>query len=331
MKKAHNIMKKALLLSLGLAFFIGCSPDSQTSSEIESVDLTKIINPDTARAAAEFDNTTNGIYKGVFVSNDLSYHGVLTVNFANDAQYNAVLEYGEDLNQRIGFVRINNGPTATSNVIEFRGSNAGFTLNVSDYTQPVVTEGYIDGQGAQMKLLKETSSNRVNTVLGTFSDSDDAAFNGTWDFMSSGTRIESVPTGRPLPVPPSIDVEVNNISEVVVTKSGGAMYFDTMMEEFTPGSDCQTMLPTLPTGTYVPFYTGAKTITITVPGSGDIFREIDEYGVGSQTSNFAGEEATWSLVYSKEFGNKYYDTDCNELPLGATWSWKGRSGYIVLN
>ena len=53
LRKNKNIMKKALLLSIGLAFFMGCSPDSETSSEIESVDLTKIINPDTARAAAE--------------------------------------------------------------------------------------------------------------------------------------------------------------------------------------------------------------------------------------------------------------------------------------
>ena len=62
-------MKKALLLSISLAFFIGCSTDSDTNSEIESVDLTKIINPDTATAAAELDNSSNGIYKGVTNTN----------------------------------------------------------------------------------------------------------------------------------------------------------------------------------------------------------------------------------------------------------------------
>ena len=150
-------MKKALILSLGLAFFVGCSPDSVTSTEIESVDLTKMIDPDTARAAVEFDNTSSGIYRGVFVSTDMSYHGVLTVNLENDSQYNAILEYGND--QRIGFVRVNNGQVSISNVIEFRGKNAGFIIDVRNYAEPIVTDGYVDGQRAQIKLLKETSIN----------------------------------------------------------------------------------------------------------------------------------------------------------------------------
>ena len=141
-------MKKVLLFSIGFAFFLGCSPDTEITQEVENIDLAKIINPDTAKAASEFDNSSNGIYKGVFVSDDMSYHGVLTVNLGNDAQYNAILEYGDD--QRIGFVRTSNGATGLTNTIEFRGANAGFTLNVSDYSQPIVTDGYVNGQGAQI-------------------------------------------------------------------------------------------------------------------------------------------------------------------------------------
>jgi hypothetical protein len=326
MKKAQNIMKKALLLSLGLAFFVGCSPDSDINSELESIYLKKIIDPDTARAAAEFDNTSNGIYKGVFVSDDISYHGVLTVNLANDSQYNAILEYGDDQNQRMGFVRVNNGSTSVSNVIEFRGRNAGFTLNVSDYTQPVFTGGYIDGQTVQAKLLKETSTDRVLVMLGTFAEDGNPAFSGAWDLMSSSTRVIKVPTGFALPAPQTYDITVNNIDQVILTKSGGAMYNDSTMEDFVPGIGCVLALPTLPFGSQAPYYTGEQTVTV-IEG---VTRDIDEYSSLTQTSTFVGEVANWSLLYSK-LVNRHYDADCNELPNGGTWSWKGRNGHILID
>lgn len=317
MRKNKNNMKKALLLGIGLAFFIGCSPDSEISPEIENVDLTKIIDPDTARAAAVYDDSSNGIYKGIFVANDMSYHGILTVNFANDAQYNAILEYGD--NQRIGFVRVDNGTTSVSDVIEFRGRDAGFTLNVSDYSQPVVAQAYINGQGAQAKLLKETSRNQVRAVLGTFTDDSDPTFTGTWDLLSNSTQIITVPTGLPIPFPPTVNVTVNIISEVVLTKNA-TMFSDTTMEDFTPGTGCNV---TLPTGSQAPFFSGPQVI-------GGVI-SIDEYAAASQTSTFVGEECTWSFIYSFAQGGKYYDVNCMETPAGGTFSWKGRTGHILLN
>lgn len=328
MKKAQKNMKQALVLGLTLAFFVGCSPDSETSSVTESIDLTKIINPDTAQAASEFDNTNNGIYRGVFVSDDTSYHGVLTVNLANDAQYNAILEYGD--NQRMGFVRLNNGPVSVSNVIQFRGENARFTLDVSDYNRPVFSEGYIDGQTAQGKLLKERSTNKVLVTLGLFNDAGDPTFFGTWDFLSSSTRVISVPTNLPLPAPALYSITVNNIDAVVLTKSSGAMYVDTVMEDFTAGFGCAFVLPSLPFGTNAPYYSGEQTVTVIAAPL--VTRDIDEYSLLNQTSTFNAplpEVANWSLLYSK-IVNRYYDEDCEELPLGGTWSWKGRSGFILL-
>jgi hypothetical protein len=71
---------------IGLALFVGCNSGSETSSEIESVDLTKIVAPNKARVEAEFDIISSGIYKGVFVSNDMSYPGTFMVNLENDSQ-----------------------------------------------------------------------------------------------------------------------------------------------------------------------------------------------------------------------------------------------------
>jgi hypothetical protein len=330
MEKSQKIMKKILLICLIFGFFVACSPDSDISSDIDSIDLTKIINPDTARAAAEFDNTNSGIYRGVFVSNDISYHGVLTVNLANDAQFNAILEYGDNKTERMGFVRVNNDNTNEPNVIEFRGNNAGFTLNVSDYNQPVFTDGYIDGQTAQAKLLKERSTNKVLVTLGIFNDAGDPTFFGTWDFLSSSTRVISVPTNLPLPAPPLYSINVNNIDAVVLTKSSGAMYVDNVMEDFTAGFGCAFVLPSLPFGTNAPYYSGEQTVTVIAAPL--VTRDVDEYSLLNQTSTFNAplpEVANWSLLYSK-IVNRYYDVNCNEIPSG-TWSWKGRSGRILLD
>jgi hypothetical protein len=331
MKKVQNIMKKNLLLILGLAFFVGCSPDPEITSEIESVDLTKIIDPDTVVADADFDYTSNGIYRGVFVSNDISYHGVLTVNLGNDSRYNAVLEYGDDRKLRIGFIRVNMGPTGETNLIEFRGKNAGFTLDVSDYSHPIFSEGYIDGQTAQAKLLKEKSANRVLVTLGTFSDDLDPTFFGTWDFLSSSTRVISIPTSVPNPAIPEYDVTVNNIDVIVLTKSSGAMFNDNVMEDFTAGFDCAFIPLNLPSGVNAPYSTGKQTVTVVpVPL---ITRDLDQLSALNQTSTFNAplpEVATWSILYSK-IVNMYYDENCNESPLGGTWYWKGRNGHLLIN
>jgi hypothetical protein len=347
-------MKKALLLVLCLSFFVGCNTDTEINSEIESVnltdnvDLTKIINPDTAKAALEFDHSTNGIYKGVFVSDDVSFHGVLTVNVGNDSKYNAILEYGDD--QKIGFLRIeDSGRAANSGVIDFRGGNAGFTLDVSDYSRPVVTTGYINGQGALMRLRKETSSNRVVTVLGTFVDSRDPSFNGTWDLMgSSGESIVTVPTtdiNLPLPpgiYPPTVDVIVQNLDEVIVARLG-VMFTDDKMETFKAGANCFTIMPSTPNNKFLPFASGEQTQVLVplIPGFPTFTWDIDEYAAADQTSLLGSSVARWNIAYS--YGSrrwpdnngtnpgKYWTTNCIEAPNGGSWSWSGRRGFILLD
>jgi hypothetical protein len=344
MRHKKNIMKKALLLSLCLSFLVGCNSDSEINSDIESVDLTKIINPDTARAAAQFDNAPNGIYKGVFVSDDISFHGVLTVNLGNDSQYNAILEYGDD--QRMGFLRVSNG---NSDVIEFRGGNAGFTLDVSNYRRPLVTTGYINGQGALMKLKKETSQSRVVTVLGTFVDSRDPSFNGTWDLMgTSGENIVTVPTTDiNLPLPPGIypafvDVEVQNLDEVIVSRLG-VMFTDDKMEDFRAGANCFVVMPNTPNEKFLPFASGQQTQVLEplVPGWPTFTWDIDEYAAADQISLLGSNIATWNIAYSygsREWPDnsgtnegKYWTTNCTESPRGGTWNWSGRRGFILLD
>jgi hypothetical protein len=350
MKKKQNIMKKALLLVLCLSFLVGCDTDSETNSDFESVDLTrnvdltKIIDPDTARAEARFDNSTNGIYKGVFVSDDMKFHGVLTVNVGNDSQYNAILEYGDD--EKIGFLRVDNNSKSISNVVEFRGGSAGFTLDVSDYKKPVVTAGYINGVEAQMKLVKEKSANRIVIVLGTFSDDRDPSFNGTWDLIGfSGEALITVPTTDiDLPLPPGVypafvDVEVQTLDELVVTING-VVFTDDKMESFRAGANCLSIMPNFPNEKFLPFASGEQTQVLEplIPGPWPTFVwDIDEYAVGDQISLLGGNVANWNVAFSyasRRWPNgtegDYWTTNCVKSPLGGTWNWSGRRGHILL-
>jgi hypothetical protein len=337
-------LNSILALAMFSFFLVSCTQDTDIMDESvnlraqDAIDFTKIINPNTARAAAQFDNTTNGLYKGIFVSNDLSYHGILTVNLGNDRRYNAILEYGDGQRKKIGFLGEQSNNDGSSNIYEFHGKNGGFTIDLSNHTSPIITKAMIDGQTAQGKLLKETSQNPVRAVLGTFEDSNDTSFNGTWDLLSTSTRTVSVSTS-PLTAPdfpPTVDVTVNNITGVVVTRSGSSMVFsDDTMEPYTPGTECETLLPTLPSGLQDPFYTGAKTIRVesAIPGS-LVFYDIaiNEYGAATQSSVFVAGEAPalWSLIYSKRQEEQYFDLDCNITEAGS-WSWKGRTGTITLD
>jgi hypothetical protein len=317
-------LNSTLALVMFSFFLVSCTQDNDNMDESldlttqDAINLTKIIDPSTARAAAQFDNTTNGIYKGIFVSNDLSYHGVLTVNLGNDGRYNAILEYGEGQGKKIGFLGEQSNNDGSSNSYEFRGKNGGFTIDLSNQTSPIITKATIDGQTAQGKLLKETSQNQVRAVLGTFEDSNDTSFNGTWDFLTSGTRVVTVPTGLAPPNPAAVSVTVNIVADVVLTK-GGMTFNDNSMESFTVSSGCNALL--LPTGVQTPFVSGPQSL-------GGIFM-IDEYAAPDQTSIFLGEVATWNLVYST-YQDSYFNGDCSSS-LSGSWSWKGRTGTITLD
>lgn len=319
-KKYIKIMKKILVLQLALAVFIGCSPEQNESTISEAVDLTQIINPDTAKAAPQFDTASNGIYKGVFASSNSEEHGILTINLGNDSKYNAVLELGDNL--RIGYIRVSNTTISSSTKIEFRGAGTGFILDVSNYENPVIENAYINNQNAQAKVLKETSQNRVMVSLGTFVDDADSTFTGTWDFLSTLTQVISVPLPDPAPAGTYQEVTVNVISELVLTKNG-TMFTDTVMEPFTPGAGCGT---TLPPGSQAPFFTGEQTVLV-----GGIFPvAINEFAASTQTSTWLGEVASWDFNFSKIQGDVYYNANCVAQDAG-TWSWKGRSGRITLD
>lgn len=308
-------MKKYFILGAIAIAFWSCETETAVETSTDSIDLTSIIKLETAKASSAFDTSVLGLYKGVFASNDATYHGELIVNLGNDAFYNALLSLTNG--DKIGFAQIPNSQL-NAPTYQFEGEYGSFTIDVTDVTNVEILDFQLYNQASQAHIIKETSSHPVRMSLGTFVDSTDPTFLGTWDFMSTSTTVIQVPT--PLG---NFPLTVNVISEVVIMKTGGPMLNDTTMEDFTPGVACPA---TIPQGTQAPFFSGEQDIMI--PPFPAIM--LDEYAAGTQTSDFAGAMASWNFLYSKAQGDVYYDIDCNILT-GGTWSWNGRSGSISLD
>lgn len=308
-------MKKIFLL-LGLSVMIfSCQPEESISTEDNQViiDLVQIQNDLQLTPNAIFNSERIGLYKGVFASNDMEYHGVLSINVNNNGSYNALLKTTD--NQLFGFIA-DNRITKNHRVILFQGNDGSFELDITDIDNPLISNAIFKDRISQGKVLKETSENRVMVSLGTYIDDNDASFNGTWDLISNNTEVLEIPTG--LVFPSTISVTVNIVSEVVLITSNGGMFSDSMMESFTAGINCGNNLPP---GTQAPFFTGPQVV---------FGQMINEYAMSSQSSTYLGEVSNWTFNYSLFQGDIYYDADCNVIPAG-TWSWNGRTGSILLD
>lgn len=312
------MIKKTTLLFLVATVLFGCSPEADTTTESPAIDLSMLVNPNTVLPEAKYDTTEKGIYRGIFVGNDMSHHGELTVNVQNDGHFNAVLVTTDAA--KFGFVGYPFFSNSLVSKVVFHGEDQSkFILNLTHSEEPIIEEAFIAGKPATAKVLKETSQNSVMISLGTYTDDSDPSFNGTWDFLSTETEVITIPTGQPFPFPATVDITVNIISELVLVTAGGGMFTDTAMEEFMAGAVCPA---TFPTGSQRPFFSGEQTIGGVV--------EINEFAAGNQSSPLNGTDASWTFLYSFANGSAYYDIDCNVLTAG-TWSWNGRTGSILLD
>lgn len=309
-------MKKLLVSIFTIALLFSCSNETVQENENQE-NLAYFLSNDLSQQLplAKFDQQSKGLYHGIIASEDSQFHGEIWVNIANDGYYKAMVKTveGEKL-----FFNLDNS-ISSKHEYAFIGERGSFRVSIINPENATVTRTLIDGEQAHIQLLKERNSTKNRAVIGTFVDSADSGFTGTWDLLSTSTQVITIPTGLGFPFPPTVDVTVNIISEVVITKSGGGVVTDDTMELFTPGPTCDD---TFPTGEQQPFFSGEQNI------GGAI--DINEYGVANQISTFFGSDCNWNFIFSKAAGDLYYDIDCNEVTSG-TWSWRTRSGTITLN
>ena len=194
----------------------------------------------------------------------------------------------------------------------------------------------IDGLPANTKIVKDKSTNRTIGFTGTFVDSDDPNFQGTWSFLSINPI--TLPIYFPAPVDETHDIIYNQINFAVVTFNDGSgdgdrIYSDNSPEGFTPGNLC-FFLPQIG----FPAFTGDQNIPISiVPGGVD----IDEVAAFEQISDFNGT-TLWNIGYSANIDPLngglgtagYIDQNCLQTATpNGTWSrpGDGRSGTITFD
>ncbi|MFT5891126.1 MAG: hypothetical protein ACI9Y7_001226 [Dokdonia sp.] len=177
-------MKKIYLMCLftiGAMVLSSCSADSDselTENEIinnETTSLFEVI-PDASLDESEF-----GLYHGVFSTRDLSKKGKIYINVGNDGIYKAEvkLRNGE-------LIEFTASATNTLDQIQFSNERGSFTLDLTDIDDTVVTNVTIDALEGYIQVFKDRSNQRIAMALGTFVDSNDAAFTGNWDMATNG-------------------------------------------------------------------------------------------------------------------------------------------------
>ena len=304
-----------LLVLSGIIFSCSKQESTETINDIE-IDFSKIIDSETTLPNVNFDGSVKGLYKGVFVSANIEHHGVLSINFMNDGNLNAIVDFSDGT--KLGFI----GKEVASNRYTYYSKKAQFDFVISSDDVVTIENASIAELYVNSKVVKDISTNRTLVGLGTFVDTSDPAFGGTWDFISTASTVISVP----FPPFPDVTFPADLITEVVVCYDDGTptgrLFSDTSMEVFTGGPSCQFLPPT----PLAPFFTGPIVINLPIIGA----TPVDEWGAFNQTSVFGNHTSSWSLGYSLAAGGPgqvYIDSDCNVIPAG-TWSWNSRSGTI---
>ncbi|WP_420379306.1 hypothetical protein [Gilvibacter sp.] len=121
------------------------------------------------------------MYRGIFVSADSKYHGELIISIT-------------DVDTPLALVALDNdkSPYFEGQALEdaqyrFKSDNAFFTIDVSDKDNVIVLGSDLESRPIHIRLVKDEAVSRATVSLGTFVDSADSNFAGTWDFISTST------------------------------------------------------------------------------------------------------------------------------------------------
>lgn len=143
-------------------------------------------------------------------------------------------------------------------------------------------------------VYKHTTTRMPATKTGTWFQTANPSFGGTWNIIADGTIVS-----------PNAE-NGEGITSVLITR-GGSMYMDKTMETF--GFPCFGE-------------------TAWIPTIGHDFSSDAIFTLG-QTTTIGAHTATWNLI-ADLFGMPYLENDCDEVSSG-TWSWNGRVGEIYVD
>lgn len=291
-------MKKfILMLALGAVCF-SCSEETTELDQNETNAFTESVDPK-ATPRAEFDDSGLGMYHGFIATLDSDFNAKIWINAGNDGKFNATVK---TLNgDKYSFFSHEADMAGTS--FAFKGVNGNFSFDISDPSNPIVSDVTINGKDGISHVYKEFSTQRGVVSLGTYVDNTDGAFNGVWNLVSDGT-----------PHPAGAGVVV---TETFVLSPAGNPFTDTTTETFDFACFSQVGIPGL---------------LLVTPG---VNNEIWLFGQSSMWGSFM---ATYDIGVSaivRDGNNLGYDsfsngdgTQCLIAQDQGTWSWNGRTGTV---
>ncbi len=320
-------MKKQLLIFsvFASALFASCNDEEIISSSDTSTDLEVTIeqidfNPETAQPDGRFNNTSEGLYHGVFVTLDTQLHAKVWININNDGHYNATVVS----NQGDKFRLLGHPTSRDGTKFSFAGERGSFDFDVTDFENPIATNVIVDAKEAHIAALKDREGQRAAVILGTFATNDDPTdvISGTWDLMTDGT--------------PNTDAfDFPLLTEVVITvTNNGNVYSDTDFETFD--YSCFFGLTDI-----APIFLHEDPMT-TPNGRNEFWAQDQSFVLGNATLLYwLGQssglvDANNQISGTEDFVNHgFHNNDFADPPaavctsfdgLKGIWTWNGRSG-----
>lgn len=305
-------MKKVIFSLALVSMLFSCSQDNQelTQDDQNLISTSEsFADVKSMRPVAANDLTSQGIYTGVITADETRIHGKLFVNVGNDGTYRAL---AETTNKESLEFTSNSSNAAELTSYVFTGERGSFTLDVSDFENPVISNVLIDNTAGNALVVKNTSNRGIAAVLGTFdrslSPAGVAGITGTWDFM--------------------FDTTTDFITQVIVTTSNNVMSTDLAIN-FENGQGCYANQK--PFFFEDPAMNQYELMSIgqdwTLPNG---LRILYDFGFSKQIQDANGIPYTSGLFFPKSTNNIYFNPPLD--PAATCRSINGANGlYAVIN
>lgn len=311
---------KKLIFALSALVLASCATENESLVLDQPTTADRVATVMETPVDPSLDEVSQGLYKGLIASYDLTTKGDLVINVSDRGTLEAaadLLKTDSGLDSKIyfeGFQDLTN-----PDVFTFTSDRGSFDVVLNDDKSFIVEHFQLDGKDSYLIAYKKTRGVDITIAFGTYVDDLDATFTGNWDAIHKG-QIHTSPAGGHSTAMATLLL----IDEIAITNNGN-MY----ISSDTPADNDGFEEPC--------FYTDPDGTPLTVPhawyyeNGANNYREFIGY---NQSSTFAGREATWNLAYYLFGGSFFYDTpSCGTTAATGygNWSWDGRAGRIFVD
>ncbi|MBX2826889.1 MAG: hypothetical protein KTR22_01925 [Flavobacteriaceae bacterium] len=296
---------KALAILIMAAMVWSCSQESPNADVQEAHLKTQQLSIKEQTPNLLYDQGIKGLYHGIFVAGYGQERGKLWINVSNDGTYGAevIMVDGSVLDYALAPIQDGDIKSQFHFVSE---SQSSFTLDVSHPNKPAIINAELGGNLFFGVVAKKTTTLSPMSFTGTFEETGNPSYAGTWNFIADGTN----------PDPNGSGTNYEGLTEVIVTLNGN-MYTDVGPFEDTTVGCLGEAIPTLAT-----------------------HATSTEGAITDQTTNFTpASQTTWNIEFTKNSAGSaiYYDSNCSGINVASggtfttTWQSETHIGIIQVD